>query len=160
MKTKTHKLDLDDFFEEDFHLIAIYTEEEDYRMAYLLNFHLYLHFVKTQNITLTKEKHVFNIYEYKDKTQYREWYLIHNYFISNTKTKLNQGLFEDFSTETSVPVFLIKELKKAKFILKIEANEPIDFFKNLVKKITSIPQIYTAELVDLHKIKNKNLLLF
>lgn len=160
MKTKKHKLDLDDFFEEDFRLIAIYSEEEDYRMAYLLNFYLNLHFVKTENIILDKEDHEFNVYEFKDKTHYIDWFLIHNYFLVNTKSELNQGLFEDFSTETTKPVFLLNELKKAKFLLKIEADENDQFYDVLIKNIIQIPQIYTAELVDLQRIKKLDYLLF
>ncbi len=158
MKSKSIKLTLDDFFEEDFILIAIYTEEEDYRMAFLLNYFFQMHFVKTHAISDEKNKVLFSVFEYKDESHFRDWYLLQNYQLKSEVIK--SGLFADMETISEKPVHYLKEFPKTKYFLKIEGEENNLFFNEFIEKLIQIPQIYTAEIVDLQRIKNMNLLKF
>lgn len=160
MKVKTHQLSLDDTFEDEAHLIAIYSDEEDFRMAYLLNFHFQLHLSKTHAIVQPKTLAKFCFFEYKDHTHFRDWFLLYNYNLKQHKKVQSDGLFADMETILEKPIYYMNELSKAKFLLKIVADEPDSFYEILLNKLKSIPQIYTAELINLQKIKNKDLLNF
>jgi hypothetical protein len=161
MKPKSIKFSLDDSsLEDDYRLIAIYSNEEDYRMAFLINYHFNFHFTKANAIIQSKTSAVFNVYEYEDKNYYRNWVLLHNYFLTQHVQVQSGGLFANMETVIEKPLFYIKELSKARFLLKIEADEPLAFFENFNQKLKSISQIYTAELVDLQQIKKPALLVF
>jgi hypothetical protein len=54
----------------------------------------------------------------------------------------------------------MQELSKARFLLKIEADETPAFFESFIQKLKTISQIYTAELVDLQTVKKRELLKF
>lgn len=160
MKTKTRKLSLDDFFEEDFHLIAIYSEEEDYRMAFLLNYYFGWQLIKSTNLVEIKSDIEFPLFEYKDKTHFRDYYLLNNRQLKKHKQIDSGGLFAEVETIVEKTVNYLKEFPKAGFILKIEADEDEQFYYEFIDKLIKIPQIYTAELVDLQRIKNLDLLKF
>ncbi|MEN8252637.1 MAG: IPExxxVDY family protein [Patescibacteria group bacterium] len=157
---KTHRMRLDDFLEDSFQVIAIFCDENDYRIAFLLNKYLHLKLQKSTSIIDKKKGSEFNVFEYNDKPLYRNWFLINNYCLIEKKVKNTHDLF------SLNPVFIqqkethIKELKSAHYILKIVADEKTQFYLELIKKLQEIPQIYTAELVHLNKLKNKKLLIF
>mgnify|MGYP001164681989 FL=1 len=161
MKPKSIKFSLDDSsLEEDYRLIAIYSNEEDYRMAFLLNYHFNMHFTKAKSILQNKTSAAFNVYEYEDKNHYRNWILLHNYYLTQHVQVQSGGLFANMETVIEKPLFYIKELSKARFLLKIEADETPAFFESLIQKLKTISQIYTAELVDLQTVKKRELLKF
>lgn len=160
MKPKSIKFSLDDALEKDYRLIAIYSNEEDYRMAFLINYHFNFHFTKANAIIQSKTSAVFNVYEYEDKNYYRNWVLLHNYFLTQHIQVQSGGLFANMETVIEKPIFYIKELSKARFLLKIEADETPVFYESFIQKLKTISQIYTAELVDLQQIKKPALLVF
>ena len=157
---KTHQLHLDDIFEEYFQVLAIYSHEHDYRLAFLLNTRLDIQLHKTTSILDKKFDTEFQVFEYNDKAFYRNWYLLNNH--STTKKEVNND-HDLFTQNTSVfhqKVVYMKELKRVPYLLKIEADEQMDYYKDLVKKIDSIPQVYAVELIHLPLLKNKKLLIF
>ena len=160
MKPKSIKFSLDDALEKDYRLIAIYSNEEDYRMAFLINYHFNFHFTKANAIIQSKTSAVFNVYEYEDKNYYRNWVLLHNYFLTQHIQVQSGGLSANMETVIEKPIFYIKELSKARFLLKIEADETPVFYESFIQKLKTISQIYTAELVDLQQIKKPALLVF
>jgi hypothetical protein len=160
MKPKSIKFSLDDALEKDYRLIAIYSNEEDYRMAFLINYHFNFHFTKANAIIQSKTSAVFNVYEYEDKNYYRNWVLLHNYFLTQHVQVQSGGLFANMETVIEKPLYYIKELSKARFLLKIEADETPAFYESFIQKLKTISQIYTAELVDLQQIKKPALLVF
>lgn len=160
MKIKTHLLSLDDTLEDEAHLIAIYSDEEDFRMAYLLNYHFQLHFSRTHALVQPKTLAEFSVFEYKDRAQFRDWILLYNYYLKPHKIVQSNGLFADMETFMEKPMCYLKEFSKAKFIMKIVADEPDSFYENIIIKLKSIPQIYTVELINSERVKNKDLLNF
>lgn len=157
---KTHRLRLDDIFEEDFQVIAIYCHEQDFRLAFLLNTHLGIQLCKATSILDQKIGANFHVFEFLDKTFYRNWFLLNNHSILEKEVNNNHDLFAQNTTLFHQKVFYIKELKRAAFLLKIEADENIDYYNDLVKKIEQIPQVYAVELIHLTRLKNKKLLIF
>lgn len=157
---KKHRLHLDDIFEESFELIAIFSHEKDYRLAFLLNTHLGIQLQKATSILDKKNNTEFPVFEYEDKTFYRNWYLLNNHGTIEKEVKNDYDLFTQKATVFHQKVFYIKELKRIPFLLKIESDESKDFYEALVKKIADIPQVYAAEILHLTRLKNKNLLIF
>jgi len=157
---KTHQLHLDDICEEYFQVLAIYSHEHDYRMAFLLNTHLGIHLHKTTSILNKKVNTEFQVFEYIDKAFYRNWYLLNNHSTTEKEVNNDHDLFTQNTDVFHQKVVYIKELKKAAFLLKIEADEKMDYYKTLVKKIENIPQVYAVELIHLARLKNKKLLIF
>lgn len=157
---KKYRLYLDETFEEDFQIISIFCHEKDYRLAFLLNTHLEIQLKKATSIVDNKIQTEFPVYEFQDKTFYRNWYLLNNHGTSETAVSNQQDLFSQNTAVFQQKVFYMKELKRVPFLLKIESDESIDYYKDLVKKIEDIPQIYAAEILHLTHLKNKNLLIF
>ena len=157
---KTHKLSLDDAFDEEFHLFAIYTDEEDYRIAFILNQHLNIQLKRSDAIIVKKTNAKFSIFEYDDVAMYQNWFLLQNQSLSEKEVINPLDLFSQNPTIFQQKVFFLKELKKARFLLKIIAEDTNNLLKNINEKLKNIPQIYTVELVDLTHLKNKKSLLF
>ena len=159
MKTKVHKLSLDEFFINECRLIGIYSDEPDYRMAYLLNSQLSLNLEKAENgVIQSKTKVEFPVFEYTDNDYFREYRLIANQQLISKKYTINEGLFIDYESIIEETVCYIKELSKTKFLLKITADESEEFYQTILGNIRNILQVYTAEFEDLDQISNKNLL--
>ena len=157
---KKYHLYLDETFEENFQVISIFCHEKDYRLAFLLNKHLEIQLKKATSIVDNKIKTEFPVFEFQDKTFYRNWYLLNNHGTCDKEVPSQQDLFSQHATVFQQKVFYINELKKVPFLLKIESGESLGYYNDLVKKIEDIPQIYAAEILHLTHLKNKNLLIF
>lgn len=157
---KTHKLLLDDIFIESFLVLAIYSDEKDYRMAYLLNKYLNIQLHKSTSVLDKKKGAEFCVFEYEDKALYRNWFLINNYCFLDKEVNYSHDLFAQNTSLFQQKSFYIKKLKSAHYILKVEVEYSDNYAKELLQKIQNIPQIYATELVDLKLLKNKELLIF
>ncbi|WP_372802112.1 IPExxxVDY family protein [Lutibacter sp.] len=145
-------------FEDDYSLIGIHSPEEDYRLAYLLNLHL-----KTK---LTRYKHhldfenseaEFPLFEFKDETNFNNYYLINNKHTQLNSELKNEGLFGGNISTTS---YLIPEKKNIDYFLKIEGCNSDIFIKNLVVNLNSIKQIITSYSIEPNTLKSKDHLIF
>lgn len=143
----THKLLLDDFFEEDFTLLAIHTTLEPYRLAYFLN--------QTLNICLAYSKVIDNyeLYEYEDEKNFTTWNLVSNKTYTIQGNQSSNSLFEAKTIN-----YLIPEYKKADYFIKIYP-ENIDV-NNILSKIKEVPQIITTFVVATENLKSKSNLIF
>jgi len=159
-----HKLDLDEFDEIDYFLIAIHTSLEDYRLAYLINQKLSINLGKSKNevqITIKEGETNFSRFYYYDKEKTISWNLMQNKneVIQQSKDN-NQNLFSNTMLEISTKVYLLPEFKKVNYFLKIE-NVPeemnITEIQSLLNTIDKISTVYT---VDTNQIKSKNNLIF
>ena len=74
-----HKLQVDDFYDDSYKLIAIHCRVEDYRLAYLLNKHLGLKLErKEKDIDFKYLESSYSIFEWDNETEYVLWNLISN----------------------------------------------------------------------------------
>ena len=159
-----HKLDIGEFDEIDYHLIAIHTSLEDYRLAFFINQKL--------SINLGKSKDEVHIHIKEGETQFSRFY---GYDVENTiswnliqntnevfqqQHETTQNLFSNTIVEISTRVYLLPEFKKADYFLKIEKLEDTIDVSEIKQILNTIEDISTAYVVDMNQIKSKNNLIF
>lgn len=158
-----HKLDLDEFDEIDYHLIAIHTTLEDYRLAYFINQHLPINLSKSKEeilISIKEGETQFSRFYFDDEDNFISWNLIQNKNeVIGKKEIINQDLFSNSSQEVATKVFLLPELKKVDYFLKIESDDDLDIV-TIVKKLKTIKSLSTVYVVETENIKSKNNLIF
>ncbi|HJR99456.1 MAG TPA: IPExxxVDY family protein [Flavobacterium sp.] len=159
-----HKLSLDEFDEIDYNLIAIHTSLEDYRLAYFINQQLPINLAKSADevqINVKEGETKFSRFYFYDEENTVAWNLIQNINeVVSEKTNQAQDLFSNTNEGISTKVYLLPELKKADYFLKIDnTDDSIDV--NQIKTIlNTIDNITTAYTVETKQIKSKNNLIF
>ena len=159
-----HKLDLGEFDEIDYHLIAIHTSLEDYRLAYFMNQKLPINLGRSKEeiqITIKEGETNFSRFYYYDKKNIISWNLIQNKNeVIQQKNGNSQNLFSNINMEVSTKVYLLPELKKVDYFLKIENLEETMELTQIQSVLNTIENISTAYAVETNKIKSKNNLIF
>lgn len=159
-----HKVYIEDFEEDHYHIIAIHTSLEDYRLAYFLNRNLEIALHKSESDIPSQvkgKKTAFIRFNYQDESNFIYWDLVQNknevVGIENTQ---NQDLFSNSKNSFSSTTYLLPEYKKVDYFLKIgNAEKEIDVAK-IVSKINTIDNIKMVYVVEKEKIKSKNNLIF
>ncbi|SDW19541.1 IPExxxVDY family protein [Flavobacterium degerlachei] len=159
-----HKLDLGEFDEIDYNLIAIHTSLEDFRLAYFINQKLPINLSKSKEevqINIKEGETNFSRFYYYDLENAISWNLIQNKNeVSQHNKDTLQNLFSNVAMEISTKVFLLPEFKKADYFLKIENTDDaldVSKIKTILNTIDNISAVYT---VDTNQIKSKNNLIF
>lgn len=159
-----HKLDLGEFDEIDYHLIAIHTSLEDYRLAYFINQKMGLNLSKNKNeiqITIKEGETKFSRFFYDEKKKGVFWNLIQNKNeVIQQKKESSQNLFSNIKMEVSTKVHLLPEFKKVDYFLKIENLEETMDLTKIQILLNTIENISTVYTVETNKIKSKNNLIF
>ncbi len=159
-----HKLDLGEFDEIDYHLIAIHTSLEDYRLAFFINQKLAINLGKSENeiqISIKEGETKFSRFYFYDKEEAVSWNLIQNRNeVIQQKSDLSQNLFSTIEMEISTKVYLLPEFKKADYFLKIENIEEAMLATHIQPLLNTIDSISTAYTVKTKQIKSKNNLIF
>ena len=159
-----HKLDLGEFDEIDYHLIAIHTSLEDYRLAYFINQKTGLNLSKNKNeiqITIKEGETKFSRFFYDDKKNGVFWNLIQNKNeVIQQKSESSQTLFSNIKMEVSTKVHLLPEFNKVDYFLKIENLAETMYLKKIQNLLNTIENISTVYTVETNKIKSKNNLIF
>ena len=157
-----HKLHIDEFDEVDYELIAIHTSLEDFRLAYFLNQKLPILLSKSESeiqINIKEGVTFFSRFIYENTNNDSCWSLVQNKNEVTTLTNNNnQNLFGESSFEVATKAFLLPELKKVDYFLKIE-NSDAEMDK-IIASMNTISQIATVYSVDSNSIKSKNNLIF
>jgi hypothetical protein len=159
-----HKVYIEDFEEEDYHLIALHTPLEDYRLAYFLNKELGIGLYKSKfdiPLQIKKAKTSFVRFTFEDEKKVIIWDLVKNKNeVENIENINTTDLFSNSKNSFSSSAYLLPEYKKVDFFVKIEntANE-IDL-DNVISKISKIEAVKLAYSVAKDKIKSKNNLIF
>ena len=157
-----HKLHIDEFDEVDYELIAIHTSLEDYRLAYFLNKKLPILLSKSKNeiqINIKEGVTFFSRFIYENTNSDCCWSLVQNKNeVTTLKTNNNQNLFGESSFEVATKAFLLPELKKVDYFLKIENSDAE--LDEIIASMNTISKIATVYSVDSNSIKSKNNLIF
>ena len=105
------------------------------------------------DISFKGDNSIFELYKHISETYNTRLYLISNKSKNNTDLNV-QSLFDDLSIST----FLVPELKKADFLLKIEGGG----FKieSLLKKLNEISSVVSSYTVSVNSDKSKYNLIF
>ena len=159
-----HKLDLGEFDEIDYYLIAIHTSLEDYRLAFFINQKLPINLSKSENeiqINIKEGETNFSRFYYNDMESAITWNLIQNKNeVVQYKKGTTQNLFLDVAMEVATKVFLLPEFKKVDYFLKIENNDDAMDVSKIQLLLNTIDSISTVYIVDTKQIKSKNNLIF
>jgi len=149
-----HKLSASDF-ESDYTLIAIHSQSEPYKLAYEINLKLNTSLKKSSfDISFKNKVSVFDLYKHESEIYNTKLYLISNKSIEKENQAKNKLLFNDYSISS----FLIPELKKAEFLIKIEGGGfNIDSLLIKLNKIDSVVSCYRASI---NNVKSKYNLIF
>jgi len=148
-----HKINSSDL-EDEYVLIAIHCNSEPYKLAFEINLKLKTKLKKSVlDISFKGNNSVFELYKHMSETYNTRLYLISNKSKNNTDISV-QSLFDNLSIST----FLIPELKKADFLLKIEGGGfKID---SLLKKLNEINSVISSYTVTVNSDKSKYNLIF
>lgn len=160
----TLKLFIDEFEELDFHLLAIHTSLEDFRLAYFLNQKLQLNLSKNRDEIKIKNKEgntFFSRFTFEDIKNDVFWNLIENENeITLKQNNTNQGLFTESKNSFTTKDFLLPEYKKVNFFLKIDAPKESVIPTEIITQIKAIDKISTVYFIAMENIKSKNNLIF
>jgi hypothetical protein len=149
-----YKLTTSDF-ESDYTLIAIHSQSEPYKLAYEINLKLNTSLKKSSfDISFKNKVSVFDLYKHESEIYNTKLYLISNKSIEKENQVKNKLLFNDYSISS----FLIPELKKAEFLMKIEGGGfNID---SLVLKLNKIDSVVSCYRASINNVKSKYNLIF
>ena len=148
------RLNLNEFDEPDYELIAIHTPLEDYRLAFFLN--------RTLNIALSanpagvpvitqKGESVFSRFTYVDNDQF-VWELLQNKTELLTGELPTQDLFGEPSA--NLRAYLLPEFKTVDYLLKIDAW--LMSRMQIVEVLADIEPIVAAYVIDQERVKSQN----
>lgn len=158
-----HKLNLGEFDEIDYYLIAIHTLLEDYRLAYFINQKLPIILAKSSHDIPVSNKEgetFFSRFSYADTENEVNWDLVQNKNeITHITKNAPQNLFSDVAIEITTKVFLLPEFKKVDYFLKIENNDCVDIIA-VQNTLNTIENVSTVYHIDTNQIKAKNNLIF
>lgn len=148
--------------EDEYLLIAIHSNVEDYKLAFLINKQLNYRFKrKEKDLDFFKKEGLisFSIFEYQDIERDDVFYLLSNIYKSVAEKTTSAGSLFEINEEEKT-YFLLPEFKKTEYFLKIVSDEPLFYEHKLVEKLNKIPSIVTAYQVDIESLKSKNNLNF
>ena len=141
----------DDFCEENYVLIALHSDLEDYALAYTLNRALKISLIRSKTDLDISNETSFPIYEWKDKLNERNWTLIVNTSVKEEYLEVH----DLFSDETSSTVYhVLPEYKDVDYLLKIEQEED-EVDSGMLDSILEISKIITAYQIETDKLKSK-----
>ena len=153
-----YSLDIEDYSDDNYHLIGIHSVLEDYRLAFLLNKYFKFNFKKASYSLDVKNKNFnsfYSIFEYTNKELALEWFLIANTYKTTVKSN-ESGLFN----ENEIITHLLPEKKKIDYFIKIEGDIDDEYIDESIKKINTISQILTSYRIQTNTLKSKNFLIF
>ena len=156
-----HKLQLDDFNDDEYILIAIHSRIEDYRLAFLLNKYLNLRLSKKEkDIDLNYMKSSYTIYEWNNESDCVTWNLVSNRCVKEEEALFSSGILFKDETKTLKTYHLLPELKNVDFLLKISDEVQSINEKKLLKELQKIQQIITTYSVNQTKLKSRENIIF
>ncbi len=159
-----HKLIFEEDFEEEFKLIGIHTNVEDYKIAFLLNRFLGTNFkrrkedldLSTENLSIS-----FPIFKFYDPNTYYDMSLVANKSKSQEiYTSKAEGLFSETSSEKTNTTYLIPEYKNVDYFIKVFTELEEVPVQQIISEIKKIKQVISAYEVEVDKIKSINNLIF
>ena len=148
-----YRLSSDDL-ENNYTLIGIHSNIEPYKLAFKINQKLKIQLKRcSYDISFKDKNSIFDLYKHSSETYNTKLYLILNKSFNERKIK-GQLLFENLSESS----FLIPELKKVEYFLKIEGG---NFnIKTLLNKLIEIDNIISCYRTEITATKSKYNLIF
>ncbi len=152
---QVYSLDIDDFNEDNYTLIGIHTALEDFKLAYLLNKNLDIHFSRASYSLDFESNASFSVYNYSNEAYDSDWFLI-----SNSFTEERTNALDTIALATETKTYLIPEKKKVDYFIKIVGEPTQETIYKTVQQIKQIPQVVTSYTVEIDSLKSKQFLIF
>lgn len=160
----TLKLLLNEFDAVDYHLIAIHSPVEDYRLAFFINKNFEVNLSRCLLDLQIKQKNgnsSFSRFEFNDDSMDLNWNLIENKdHFELIEESNNKDLFSQSNTKFKSKAYFLPEFKKVDYFLKIDIAETKVDINKIVSEINKIQQVNTVYEIETNKIKSKNNLIF
>ena len=151
----THKIS-EDFYDDNFQLIAIHSGLEDFAMGYAINLACALQLSRRKNDLQFDEGLCFSVFDWEDELNDTFWTLMSNKCALEEKVPSN-GLFQDRTASRTE--YLIKERKEVDYLLKVDGVDGPTLVQQ-IKSINTIPKVVTAYPMDTQTLKSKRNLIF
>jgi len=156
MSSKKITLPFIDDFESDFHLLALHSTLEDFRLAFHLNKTLSLFFQRDEKYKICINENELNVpryyFCYEDKYEYIDYFLIENKHLYSQKND-QDGFFAN--DEINTQTYFIENDKKANYILIIKGESIDDKISKIINQLKNEKFIQTIYNLSTDKIKNK-----
>ena len=159
MILNNHKLNLNQF-PQNFHLIAIHSDLNEFRLAYFLNEKLNISLIRRNNdIHLAENNAYYPSYEFLDETKYLKWIFFSNKsLVSELPNVDDNGLFSSRSLVKN-EISLLSNKKQVDYFLIVENVANKSYLEKVLKKISEISGVITSFVSD-NKLENKENLIF
>ena len=159
MILNNHKLNLNQF-PQNFHLIAIHSDLDEFRLAYFLNEKLNISLIRRNNdIHLAENNANYPSYEFLDETKYLKWIFFSNKsLVSELPNVDDNGLFSSRSLVKN-EISLLSNKKQVDYFLIVENIANKSYLEKVLKKISEIRGVITS-FISLKKLENKENLIF
>lgn len=154
-------LELDDFESDNFNIIAIHTNLEAYRLAYLINQKAQISLEKSlNNLELSKFglKTSFEHFMFEDKNNQIFWSLVANYSFTTKLGYTND--YELCELKELSEITLVPEYADVSFFLKIEETQNKPYITNLLRELSTIDHVQKTFEIDKNTLVSINNLLF
>lgn len=156
-----HKLLVDDFYDASYSLLAVHCRLEDYRLAYLLNKYLDLNLKREpQDLDYKYFAASYPIYEWFDKETFTNWHMVSNVCKREEDSLQSSGSLFSINDKVLKTYYLLPELKKVDFLIKITNDDRYLDEKLILDKIQVIPRVITTYSVDIDQLKSRDNLIF
>ena len=154
-----HKLNLNQF-PENYHLIAIHSDLDEFRLAFFLNKKLNIGLKRKNNdIYFSEQNANYSSYEFLDDTKYLKWIFFSNKsLVSEKSPDQDLSLFSKGSTALN-EMNLLSQQKSVDYFLIIENIANKTYIDKVLKKISEISGVITSFLSE-NKLENKENLIF
>ncbi|NQY04656.1 MAG: IPExxxVDY family protein [Flavobacteriaceae bacterium] len=149
----THKLLLEDFEDDNFNLIAIYSAIDDYLLAYKLNTFCDLNLKRAKEDLIYSENEYHSFFDFEDEQKDIYYALLKN------KSEISKKKEQDELFNISQVVHILPEYSRADYFLKIEPKND-ELSLRIHAKLKEINQIAMSRIIESSDIKNKSNLIF
>jgi hypothetical protein len=156
-----HRLQLDDFYEDAYKLIAVHCRLPDYRLAYLLNQKLNLNLRrKDEDLDFEYLKSSYSIFEWNNTAEYVTWNLVSNVCKKEEDSLYSSGTLFQTQQKVLKTFNLITDYKNVDYFIKISNEVSAINEHNVIAGIQYIPQVITCYSVSPESLKSKDHLIF
>ena len=147
-------------FPENYHLIAIHSDLDEFRLAFFLNKKLNIGLKRKNNdIYFSEQDANYSSYEFLDDTKYLKWIFFSNKsLVSEKSPDQDLSLFGKGSTALN-EINLLSQQKSVDYFLIIENIANKTYIDKVLKKISEISGVITSFLSE-NKLENKENLIF
>ena len=147
-------------FPENYHLIAIHSDLDEFRLAFFLNKKLNIGLKRKNNdIYFSEQNANYSSYEFLDETKYLKWIFFSNKsLVSEKSPDQDLSLFGKGSTALN-EMILLSQQKSVDYFLIIENIANKTYIDKVLKKISEISGVITSFLSE-NKLENKENLIF